>query len=75
MSNLKDDFLYPVVRTRVEDKLVTILPNDKLGLPQMLGIQVNLETPIPSANQIRLVIPVETAKDFHAALGAALLRH
>ena len=70
-----NDIWYPVVTAHVEYQPVTIPPNEELGTPQMPGIQVALTTTVLSANPIQLTIPVGTAKDLYAALGATLLHH
>ena len=64
---------HPVTTYHADMDAVTIPPNEKLGSPQMPALQVTLwttATPTP----IQLMIPVETARNLQASLGAALLR-
>ena len=64
---------HPVTTCHADMDAVTIPPNEKLGSPQMPALQVTLwttATPTP----IQLMIPVETARNLQASLGAALLR-
>ena len=67
------DVLYPVTTVSVEYESVTIPPNAKLGTPEMPGILVTLGT-TAGPKPIQFVIPMGTARDLHAALGAALLK-
>ena len=64
---------YPVTTYHVDIDTATIPPNEKLGSPQMPALQVTLwttATPTP----IQLMIPVDTARNLQASLGAAFLR-
>ena len=68
-----NDIWYPIITAHVDHKTATIPPNEKLGTPQMPGIQVTVTTTSASANPIQLLIPAGTAQDLHTALGATLL--
>ena len=71
-SETREDW-YPVTTAHVGYKITNIPPNSKLRSPQMQGIDLTINT-TANTDPIRLVLPIDTAKDLHADLGTAIIR-
>lgn len=71
---MSDDIWHPVTTYHVDPAEATISPNETLGVDhQIPALQVTLWT-TSKPTPLQLMIPVDTARNLQASLGAALLR-